>query len=84
MTSYTINYNTDAGNTTVADSDVDNVLRVADAGAGYTQKPIDIYDDHGNCVATRRWIGCNDGVGDQTNPIRYGDLGYYADWQLYD
>lgn len=56
----------------------------ADAGAAYTQRDIDIYDESGLHVMTRRWCGVEYDELDETryceDPICFGSYGYYTDW----
>jgi|GEM_PF-2417060 hypothetical protein len=82
---YTINYNTGAGNETVETNDMMSLRALADEGATYTQQPITIegkFDDGStNIICTRQWVGCLNGIENCEDPIRFGDYGYYSDWQ---
>lgn len=76
---FKIKYGTGAGNTT-ADT-LDEAMSIADEGAAYTQEHISIEDAEGNVVARRFWWSCTEGIENEENPIRFGDFGFYGDWQ---
>ena len=78
MERYYINFNTGAGNK-YADS-LEEAMKIADEGASYTQCDITIIGPNGTDVAVRGWCGCRDGIEDETDPIDFGDFGYYGDW----
>ena len=53
----------------------------ADKHIGYNQESMLILDSNGDELSRRSWWGCTDGIEDCNNPIRYGDFGFYGDWQ---
>ena len=77
---YYINYCTGAGNER-ADT-LEEAKRIADNGAAYTQQPIIIEDEDGREITRRPWwnVAYNGHALPETNPICYGDYGYYGDW----
>lgn len=78
---FRIDYNTGAGNIEMV-GDLEEAQAAADEGAAYTGQPIIIYDANGNEVSRREWYGVkyNPDEADATDPIEFGDYGYYADW----
>jgi hypothetical protein len=77
-----INYNTGTGDIQLDDNiDIDDAKVIADKGICYTQQDVTITDDDNNLITRRKWIGCTDGMGDECDPIGFGNLGYYTDWQ---
>lgn len=78
---YYIDYNTGAGNEW--GDTLEDAQRIADAGASYTQCPIVITDEDGNEVSRRNWWGLayDENEVPEENPIRFGNFGYYSDWQ---
>ena len=79
MPKYHIHYNTGAGDFTVSGT-LEQAMQQADAGAAYTQQDITISDNHGNIIARRPWYGTLTGIDDQSDPIQFGDFGFFADW----
>ncbi len=86
-TEYKIDYNTGAGNIYIVD-DLETAMLVADEGAAYTQQDIviKIVDDEcpecaWDVVCRRYWYGTTDGIENESDPIQFGDFGFYADWQ---
>lgn len=80
MKEYYINYNTGAGNEYYTGT-IDEAKAVADAGAAYTQRDIDIYDGD-TTVATRHWYGVAPDEEDEARDIiRFGSEGFYDEWQ---
>ena len=78
---YTINYNTGAGNETIEADDIGTVQGIADVCAAYTQQPITIEDMRGNIISRREWCQGNAvDLADYSDPISYGDFGFFADW----
>lgn len=78
---YYINYHTGAGNETV-DGTLEEAKRVADEDAAYTQQNIEIFDEDGDSVAIRRWVGVDYNNGyESENPIIFGSFGFYDDWE---
>ena len=77
---YTVNYNTGAGNFEVSGPLYD-AKNEADESACYTCEPITITDSDGKTVSRRSWWGCTDGIEDCEYPIQFGDFGYYGDWE---
>ena len=76
---YRIRYNTGAGDETA--ETLEAAKSAADEGASHTQQPIVIEDEFGNEVARRQWWGVSDGWKDENDPIRFGEFGFYGDWQ---
>lgn len=77
---YTINYHTGAGNEVIESDDLAEVMAEADKGAAYTQESITIEDESGKEVARRPWSPVLEGLEDCSDPIQFGDFGYYGDW----
>lgn len=77
---YTVNYHTGAGNS--AAETLDDAKKVADNGACYTQQDITVEDEEGNVAARRTWYGCTDGISECISPIRFGNFGFYGDWEI--
>lgn len=77
---YKIDYHTGAGN--FYSNDFEKAKKLADEGLCYTQENVSISDNE-KVLAERHWIGCLDGLGECFDAIRFGDLGYYADWVIY-
>ena len=64
--------------------DIEQVKQKADEKASYTQQDIVIYDDEGNEIARRQWIGVSpevDGVEEGADIIQFRDFGYFNEWQ---
>lgn len=84
---YEINYHTGAGNQmgikTLAEAEA-----IADKGAAYTQSNITIEQstDSGErkVVGIRVWYGTTEGIEDASDPIEFGDYGFYGDWYWYN
>lgn len=64
-------------------ADLEHAKNIADKRAGYTQQNIHIENEYGDIVARRTWYGCTTGIEEQTDPIKYGDFGFYGDWTEY-
>lgn len=77
---YTINYGLTSE--TMEFNCVRCAMDYADERAGNTEEPVEIHDCNNELVAKRAWCGCMDGIEDCENPIRFGNSGYYDDWQL--
>jgi hypothetical protein len=75
---YFINHNTGAGNEYISGT-LQEAKEAADAGIRYTQKDVVIEND-GEEVARRVWTGGLEDIELFSNPIQFGDFGYYADW----
>ena len=87
MKIYKINYHTGAGNQTIENKPLEEVMEIADKGAAYTQQNISITDENDNEVACRRWYGYDiqndiDNDIEHENPISFGTFGFYADWVI--
>lgn len=75
---YYINFNTGAGNEEA--SSLNEAMEIAVKGATYTQQPITIIND-GNEVARLPWYGIAPGE-DDTVTVRFGDFGFYGEWEI--
>lgn len=84
---YNIKFNTGAGD--IAEiTTLDEALRLADEGAGYTQRDIEIVDAKGKTVAARFWQKTKFDPedyenGENADVISYGDFGYFDEWILF-
>lgn len=84
---YNVKFNTGAGD--IAEiATLEEAMRRADEGAGYTQQDIEIVDDNGKTVATRFWQKTEFDPedyenGENTDVISYGDFGYYDEWVFF-
>lgn len=54
--------------------------RERDKCASYSQRDMVIYAPEG--VYTRKWWNTTQGVEDCNDPIKFGDFGFYGDWEL--
>ena len=72
-------YDTDAELMTAGT--LDDAKATADRFAAYTQEPITIVDENGIVAAVRDWEPCPfESDFEDTDPIRFGVLGFYHDW----
>jgi hypothetical protein len=67
------------------DLTLEEVMAKADEKAAYTQQDIVIYDEDENEVARRQWYGTCAGLSEEGDAdiIRFGDFGYFGEWQQY-
>lgn len=81
-----INYHTGAGNVYDIES-VEKAKEIADSESAYTQQNIDICESGSTePVATRHWYGTAFDPdlfedGEDADVIKFGDFGYYDEWQ---
>lgn len=79
---YTINYKN--GIIETVEGTLEQVKKVADENASYTQNDIAIENEKGEQVAIRKWWGvAYDPEEDEATEdefINYGDFGYYGAW----
>lgn len=57
----------------------EEALKDADFYAAYTQRDIRLYAADKTYI--RRWYGCLSGIELAENPIRFGNFGFYGDWE---
>ena len=62
--------------------DIDEAMAMADGEISYNQCSMSIMDEDGECLASRKWWGCLDGLEECENPVQYGEFGYYGDWSV--
>jgi hypothetical protein len=79
---YKVNFGTGAGDEDGFET-IEVAQKYADDNAVYTQSSIAIEDENGNIVCSRHWwgVGFDSEVDPSENPITFGDMGYYADWE---
>lgn len=65
-----------------ADADtLEDAMAEADAGAAYTQEPIDIRNEDGETIARRSWYGAPlSEEGGEDDIIEFGSYGFYGPW----
>lgn len=61
---------------------LDDAQDYADERACYCQRDINIYSKKHTYI--RRWWGTIGGVEECTNPIQFGNFGFYGDWERID
>ena len=61
-------------------STLEEAERARDNGASYSQRNMVIYAPEG--VYTRKWWNTTQGVEDCNDPIKFGNFGFYGDWEL--
>lgn len=76
---FTINFNNGIRHQEECES-IENAMKIADERAAYTQESITIENEFGDILARRPWYGCSSGIEETTNPIKFGDFGFYGDW----
>jgi len=76
---YYINYGTYAGNEWVYGT-LEKALEIADFNVTYTQESISITDKNNEIVAERPWNETIEYIENESNPIKFGNYGYYGDW----
>ena len=78
MGKYNINYNTGAGNYEF-EGTLEEAMKDAETGIGYTRENISIQDENGETVAYLRWYGVEPEEDDIVT-CQYGSFGYYGEW----
>lgn len=77
---YYINYNTIDEYELDADT-LEEAKAEADEGAAYTQRSIEITDEHGEVLARREWWGVEASEEDEEDDIiEFGSYGFYGPW----
>ena len=61
-------------------STLEEAERESDKSASYSQRDMVIYAPEG--VYTRRWWNTTQGLEDCNDPIKFGNFGFYGDWEL--
>jgi len=64
--------------------ELEKAIEIANKKASYTQQDIVITDETNKELIRRRWwnMPFNPANDDSQDPIEFGDLGYYSDWEI--
>ena len=78
---YVISYGD--GTYETVDGKLSTAMEIADANAKFTERTLSIYTVSGKRVAMRYWFYTLLYVDVSKNPIKFGENGFYADWEVF-